>query len=421
MQTKNKSTDFVRFDDPLFKDARNQETFAEIIDTIEKVRLNKENEILRYYRDKGINRKSLLVDSSETEEAIKEIGKDDMNVLRRFSSKVLEKAELQRNHYQAEEIIQDNGGFKTVLYNRPLNSIGLYVPRNLPSSLIFYCETAKEAGVNEVVLALPPESNGKINPFLLAAASICNVNKIVAVGGTRAFPSLAFGLGYGVIPDKLYGPSSFYVDLVKQFLGTFYKVPIDLASGPTEIAVYIDSSTWIDQVVADLTAQLEHGPDSRYLTFTSNKEIFKVLSDALSKLPYGNSRVFQVDDPKEAFNSIDIFSPEILEIFSDSPESLKKYIHNASNTYINTSSPLGDYLVAGKGCADPTFGMARGDSGITLQSFLKTTSITSSEKGLLIPADFEMASRVASLESFKNHEAAIIKYKLWKEKQKLKN
>lgn len=400
-----------RVEDPLLIKSRDKNLIFEVLDLIKETRRNGDKEILKYYRQKGINRKKVEVSKREISKASEYVRKEDLATLRKFRIRASQIARAQKKHVLGRERIQETGGFSAYLLSKPLEVVGVYIPRNLPSSLIFYCELARTAGVREVVLALPPEEDGSINPFLLAAARMVRINRIIAVGGLRAFPALAFGIGTGLIPDKLFGPASFYVDLVKQILQAIYKIPVDLASGPTEMAIYIDSPIWFEQARADLLAQLEHGPDSKCLVFTPSKLLFKEFGKKLGSLLAQNGTVLLVKNPEEALRAINSFSPEILEIFSSKPDSLLQYIKNASNIYVNVGSPLGDYLVAGKGCADPTFGMSRGDSGITLRSFLKTSCVVETTKDPLDAKLIELAEKMASIEKFSKHNAAIRTHK----------
>ena len=404
----------TRIDDPLLAKARDKSLIFEILDLIEDVRKDKGKAILRYYLEKKIDRKNIFVSQEEVRAAVKRVGKENLSVMHNFTLRSTEVGNTQKKFVIDEEIIQKTGGFNALLSYRPLNCVGIYIPRNLPSSLIYYCELAKRAGVKDILLALPPEKDGFVNPVLLAAANTVGVDKILAVGGLRAFATLAFGVGFDLVPDKIFGPSSFYVDLVKQILNTFYKIPIDLSSGPTEIAVFIDYLDGVDQAVADLFAQLEHGSDSRFLVLTTNKQIYEQLNQKLAILSYENSEIVLAAGIQESFDAINTFSPEILEVFSEKKDLILPYIKNASNVYFNTSSPLGDYLVAGKGCADPTFGMSKGNSGITIRSFLKTMCITTTNEGDLDKDQVETAKNIAHMEGFNNHKKAIEKYELWK-------
>ena len=61
--------------------------------------------------------------------------------------------------------------FKNKLEYRsvPIESVGIYVPGNLPSTLLMNSIPAKIAGVKKVILATP-KINGKLNPAVLYAA-----------------------------------------------------------------------------------------------------------------------------------------------------------------------------------------------------------------------------------------------------------
>ena len=60
----------------------------------------------------------------------------------------------------------------------PIQSVGIYVPSNLPSTLLMNAILAKKiAGVKRVVLA-NPRLNGKLNPATLYAAKKIGIKEI---------------------------------------------------------------------------------------------------------------------------------------------------------------------------------------------------------------------------------------------------
>ena len=71
----------------------------------------------------------------------------------------------------------------------PLSSVGLYVPRgkgSFPSMMMMSGVPAKVAGVERIVVATPPDSDGKADPATLAAAGIIGLEEVYALGGVQA-------------------------------------------------------------------------------------------------------------------------------------------------------------------------------------------------------------------------------------------
>lgn len=372
------------------------------IEIIDKVKRDPKKEILNYYRENNINRKNIIVTKNEIINAVSKLKTKEFRVLKSLRRKVSLLAKKQSELLVKNIVIQDDESFYSELIEKPLETIGIYIPRNLPSSLIYYCELAKFAGVKNIILALPPEKSGEVNPYLLAAASLFNV-KIIAVGGRRAFPILAFGAS-GLIPDKLFGPCNLYVDHIKEVLNIFYKIPIDIPSGPSELLVFCDENRYLKQVEYDLRAQMEHGEDSRGFFITTEKQILNRIINSTKDIKEKITYIFS-KNYVELTKIINEIAPEILEIFTKHPKKLSAKIKNAGNIYINICSPLGDYCVIGKGCADPTYGMAKGVSGITLRSFTKTISV--SERKNSNKLNTKLAEQLSEIEGFKFHQLSI--------------
>ena len=77
--------------------------------------------------------------------------------------------------------------YKTI----PIESVGIYVPGNLPSTLLMNSVPAKLAKVKRIILATP-KVNGKLNPGVLYAAKKVGIKDIYSIGGAQAIASLAF-------------------------------------------------------------------------------------------------------------------------------------------------------------------------------------------------------------------------------------
>jgi len=129
--------------------------------------------------------KDLQVTSSEIKAAYKAVTDEEVTALRLIKEKLefLEKQTLQR---QTSKNTREGITVHTVL--RPLESVGCYVPggqATYPSTLVMTASPAKIAGVPRVVVCSPPSQNGAINPLILVAADICDVDEVYKVRASK--------------------------------------------------------------------------------------------------------------------------------------------------------------------------------------------------------------------------------------------
>src|SRR5699024_2689714 len=149
----------------------------------------------------------------------------------------------------------------------PVRRVGLYVPGGravLPSSVVMNVVPAQVAGVEQIVLASPPqkELGGLPHPTILAACALLGVTEVLAAGGAQAIALLADGAGdlgggralQGV--DLVTGPGNVYVAAAKRLVRG--RVGIDAEAGPPEIAILADDTADPAFVAADLISQAEH-------------------------------------------------------------------------------------------------------------------------------------------------------------------
>ncbi len=166
----------------------------------------------------------------------------------------------------------------------PVDRAGLYVPGGTaayPSTVLMDAIPAKIAGVPEVVMVTPPSSDGKVNPAILAAASVAGVDKIFKVGGAQAIAALAYGTETIPKVDKIVGPgNAFVAEAKKQVFGT---VSIDMIAGPSEILIVSDGKSDPRHVAADLLSQAEHDKLASAVLVTDSMELAKAVSQELEK------------------------------------------------------------------------------------------------------------------------------------------
>ena len=158
--------------------------------------------------------------------------------------------------------------------HQPVLRAGCYVPGGraaYPSTLLMTAIPAKVAGVNEVIVCVPPDASGSINPATLAAAKIAGVTSVYAIGGAQAVAAMAYGTETIPAVDVIVGPGNIYVTLAKK--NVYGKVGIDSLAGPSEILIIADQSAKLEHVASDMLAQAEHDPLASSILLTTNSSL----------------------------------------------------------------------------------------------------------------------------------------------------
>lgn len=110
-------------------------------------------------------------------------------------------------------------GFEAGEIVRPLESVGCYVSGGnfpLASTALITVIPADIAGVDRKVVAAPPDDEGKVNPYTVAAAEIAGADEIYSVGGSQAIAAMAYGTESIPEVDKIVGSGNDYVVATKK-------------------------------------------------------------------------------------------------------------------------------------------------------------------------------------------------------------
>src|SRR5512136_3314648 len=164
-----------------------------------------------------------------------------------------------------------------------IESAGLYVPGGTaayPSSVLMNAVPAKVAGVSRLVMVVP-SPDGKLNPLVLAAASLGGVSEIYRVGGAQAVAALAYGTATIAPVAKIVGPGNAYVAAAKRRV--FGQVGIDMIAGPSEVVILADDSANPEWVAADLLAQAEHDTAAQSILVTDSAELADAVETAVER------------------------------------------------------------------------------------------------------------------------------------------
>jgi histidinol dehydrogenase len=305
---------------------------------------------------------------------------------------------------------------------RALDTVGLYIPAGtapLFSTVLMLALPARIAGCRRIVLCTPAK-NGVIHPAILAAAHLCGLTEIFAVGGAQAVAAMAYGTATIPKADKIFGPGNAYVTSAKQLVAQDADgAAIDMPAGPSEVMVVADGKARPDWVASDLLAQCEHDTLAQAILVTTDaglaeyvqaeteKQLVTLSRQAIAKQSLEQSRIIVVPDHATAIDVANTYAPEHLIIHNDDAADWVPQIRNAGSIFVGVLTPesAGDYA-SGTNHVLPTYGYARAYSGVNLLSFLKSMTVqTITRSGLqnLGPTIIAMAEA----EGLDAHSAAV--------------
>ena len=330
----------------------------------------------------------LQVSAAEIDEAVAQVSPRFLEILEKAAANIRKFHEKQvRNSF----IINDEDGIVIGQKIIPVDRAGLYVPGGTaayPSTVLMDAIPAKIAGVKQVVMVTPPNSEGKVNPVILAAARIAGIDRIFKVGGAQAVAALAYGTESVPKVDKIVGPgNAFVAEAKKQVFGV---VSIDMIAGPSEILVVADGKSNPRHVAADLLSQAEHDKLASAVLVTDSMDLANAVQQELEvQIPQlsraeiarasidNNGKIIVADDLSAAIEIANEIAPEHLELCVDNPFDYLDSIRHAGSIFMGRNCPeaLGDYF-AGPNHTLPTSGTAKFSSPLSVDDFIKKTQYT---------------------------------------------
>ena len=306
----------------------------------------------------------------------------------------------------------------------PVDAAGIYVPGGkggntpLVSSVLMGAIPAKIAGVSKVVMVTPPMPSGEVAPHLLVAAKKVGVDAVYKVGSAWAIGALAYGTATIPKVNVIVGPGNIFVTLAKKIVaGT---VGIDMIAGPSEILVIADGTADPEFIAADLLSQAEHDPLASAILVTNSAELAQLVKssvenqlEALGRADIARQSlaafgvIMVVENLDAAIELANHIAPEHLELQVAEPMEVAPRIRNAGAIFLGpyTPEPVGDYM-AGPNHVLPTAGTARFSSALSVDHFMKKTSLIRYS-----PAAFRKEARdiicLAAVEGLGAHANAI--------------
>ena len=377
----------------------NSEIFARVTPTVDvagivadilyDVRKNGDKAVLAYCAkfDKA-ELDTLEVSKQEIAEAIDAVEPEFLEILKEAAANIRAFHSRQvRNSF----VLADKPGVVLGQKVTPIEKVGVYVPGGTaayPSTVLMDTIPAKIAGCPQIVMVTPPGKDGKINPAILAAASIAGVDKIFKVGGAQAIAALAYGTESIPKVDKIVGPgNAFVAEAKKQVFGM---VSIDMIAGPSEILVIADGKSNPVHVAADLLSQAEHDRLASAVLVTDSEELAVAVRDELErqlpKLPReeiarasieNNGKIIVAENLMAGIEIANEIAPEHLELMVGDPFAYLDAVKNAGSIFMGRSCPeaLGDYF-AGPNHTLPTSGTARFSSPLSVDDFVKKSQFS---------------------------------------------
>lgn len=390
----------------------------EIIDTVKKDGDQAIFDYTKRFDGADINALNIKVTKEEIDEAYTLVDSGLIEIIRKALINIESYHAKQRQYSWFDS--SPNG---TILGQKvtPLERVGVYVPGGkavYPSSVLMNIMPAKVAGVSKIVMTTPPGKDGKVNPATLVAANEAGADEIYKVGGAQAIAALAFGTESIPKVDKIVGPGNIYVALAKK--AVYGYVSIDSIAGPSEILVLADETANPRFVAADLLSQAEHDELASAILVTTSEELAKKVSIEVDQFVASLSRkeilekslenygyILIAKNLEEAIDVANEIASEHLEIVTKDAFTVMTKIKNAGAIFIGeySSEPLGDYF-AGPNHVLPTNGTARFFSPLSVDDFIKKSSIISYSKEALEPIHKDII-RFAEAEQLTAHANSI--------------
>ncbi|MFQ9114772.1 histidinol dehydrogenase [uncultured Eubacterium sp.] len=388
--------------DLLKRSPNNYDEFAGSVNEIlNNVRNNGDKALFEYtkkFDGADINPSNIMVTKEEIQEAYESLENPELvEVIRRSLKNIKEYHEKQKQYSWFDSKTDGSILGQKVT---PLSRVGVYVPGGkaaYPSSVLMNVIPAKVAGVEQIVMVTPPGKDGKVNPNTLVAANEAGVDVIYKVGGAQAIAALAYGTDTIKKVDKIVGPGNIYVALAKKAVFGF--VSIDSVAGPSEIMVIADESANPRYIAADLLSQAEHDELASAILVTTSKELADKVSewvdifanklnrkDIIKKSLENYGYILVADTMEDVIDVANEIASEHLEILTSNPFDTMTRIKNAGAIFLGeySSEPLGDYF-AGPNHVLPTNGTAKFFSPLSVDDFIKKSSIISYSREALAP------------------------------------
>jgi histidinol dehydrogenase len=391
---------------------------------LEDVRRNGDEALIKYanrFDSPAMTVASIKVTAKEQEAASKTVDRSFVRALNRAASQI---ETFHRQQVRQSWIHTQNPGTILGQLIHPVDAAGIYVPgakggkTPLVSTVLMTAIPAKIAGVQYIAMVTPSTIEGTVDAHLLVAAKMVGINAIYKVGSAWAIAALAYGTATIPKVDVIVGPGNLYVTLAKKMVsGT---VGIDMLAGPSEVLVIADDTAVPEFIAADLLSQAEHDVLSSAVLVTNSTVTATAVAAEVERQLAGLTRreiarkslarygaILVVNDLDTAVELANRIAPEHLELLVSDPFEWMGNIHSAGALFLGHYSPepVGDYI-AGPNHVLPTGGTARFASALSVDHFIKKTSIIHYSLGAFKKEAADII-RLAEIEGLEAHARAI--------------
>ncbi len=372
---------------------------SRVADIIEHVKKERDAAVFAYTKQfdgADIDAANILVTKEEIDSAYEQVDPRLLEVIKKALINIRDYHEKQKQR----SWFDSKDGIILGQKVTPLARVGVYVPGGkavYPSSVLMNVLPAKVAGVEHIVMTTPPGRDGSVCASTLVAANEAGVDTIYKAGGAQAIAALAFGTQSIPKVDKIVGPGNIYVALAKK--AVFGHVSIDSIAGPSEILVLADETANPRYVAADLLSQAEHDEMASAILITTSRSLAEQVSAEVERFVAELSRkeiisksldnygyILVADNMEDAIDTVNEIASEHLELMTKNPFDTLTKIRNAGAIFLGeyASEPLGDYF-AGPNHVLPTNGTAKFFSALSVDDFIKKSSIISYSREALEP------------------------------------
>ena len=363
------------------------EGMEQVVEIIKAVRQKGDEALVQYTKSfEGCQLKSFAVSAEEFLAAEKLVTSEMREIIKEAAENI--------RLYHKNQIVEDwsFSPRKGVILGqkiKPIERVGLYIPGGkaaYPSTLLMNAIPAILAGVKEIAVFTPPNSQGKVNPLVLYTANLLGIREIYKLGGAQAIAAAAYGTEQIPTVDKILGPGNRYVAMAKKLV--YGDVAIDMIAGPSEVLIIADKSGNKTLIAADILAQGEHDEDAGLYLITDKielaSEVEKELGEQLKglekkeiagKAVKKNLTIYLTRSTEQGLALSNLIAPEHLELMVEQPFEALKQVNHAGSVFLGANTPeaLGDYF-AGTNHTLPTNGTARFSSPLGVYDFIKRPS-----------------------------------------------
>jgi histidinol dehydrogenase len=313
----------------------------------------------------GVGLESLRVDPGDAVAALAVLEPELREAMEVAAANIRAVAEAQIGE---ERTVELPAGQTVRVREVPVGAAGVYAPGGraaYPSSVLMCAIPARVAGVGRVAISSPPGPDGRVHPLVLAAAALCEVEEVYAMGGAQAVFALAYGTETVAPVDVIVGPGNAWVREAKR--AVYGRVGIDSLAGPSELMLIAGHDTDPQWAALDLCAQAEHGPESPLVAVAVEEHVLDAIAEAteaaaaerpsVSEAPLA---LVQVPDAEAAIALANAYAPEHLELLETDAALLADRATTAGCVFVGRhgATAFGDY-VAGSNHVLPTGGAGR--------------------------------------------------------------